>query len=292
MSIKEPFGESHLPPAPLMDHYLTTYLTSEPTGEGTSHFLMAARRVLVAVKRAIDYKVQIRVNKDNTGVEEAKMSMNPFDEIGVEEGVKMKENGQADEIVVVSIGSKKTAETIRTALAMGADRGIHVETEDDLLPLDVAKILQKVVEQEKPQLCILGKQAIDNDCNQTGQMLAGLLNWPQATFAFKVTLEGEKSAQVVREIDGGLETIEVNLPAILTCDLRLNKPRYAALPQIMKAKKKPLDVTDPTKLGVTLSQSLKTIAVHAPPKREGGGKVADVQELIAKLGAAGLLPKN
>lgn len=219
---------------------------------------MTSRRVLVAVKRAIDYKVQIRINKDNTGVEDAKMSMNPFDEISVEQGVKMKENKLADEVVVVSIGPKKTAETIRTALAMGADRGIHVETDEDLLPLDVAKILQKVVEKETPQICFLGKQAIDNDCNQTGQMLAGLLDWPQGTFAFNVDIQNEKTATVVREIDGGLETVEVQLPAVITCDLRLNKPRYAALPQIMKAKKKPLDVTDPAQLGVTLTQRLKT----------------------------------
>mmetsp|Transcript_13877 Transcript_13877/g.17454 ORF Transcript_13877/g.17454 Transcript_13877/m.17454 type:complete len:253 (-) Transcript_13877:106-864(-) len=252
---------------------------------------MSARRVLVAVKRAIDYKVQIRVNKDNTGVEEAKMSMNPFDEIAVEEGVKMKENKLADEVVVVSIGPKKTSETIRTALAMGADRGIHVETDQELFPLDVAKILQKVVEQESPQVCLLGKQAIDNDCNQTGQMLAGLLDWPQGTFASKVSLnEGEKTAEVTREVDGGLETIQVTLPAIVTCDLRLNKPRYAALPQIMKARKKALDQTTPEKLGVSLSPRLKVVAVHPPPKRQGGGKVEDVDDLIAKLDAAGVLP--
>mmetsp|Transcript_134368 Transcript_134368/g.199977 ORF Transcript_134368/g.199977 Transcript_134368/m.199977 type:complete len:253 (-) Transcript_134368:32-790(-) len=252
---------------------------------------MTARRVLVAVKRAIDYKVQIRVNKDNTGVEDAKMSMNPFDEIAVEEGVKMKENKTVDEVVVVSIGPKKTSETIRTALAMGADRGIHVETDQDLFPLDVAKILQKVVEQETPQFCLLGKQAIDNDCNQTGQILAGLMNYPQGTFASKITInEGEKTCEVTREVDGGLETIGLSLPAILTCDLRLNKPRYAALPQIMKARKKTLDLTTPEKLGVTPSPRLKVLSVNPPPKREGGGKVADVDELLAKLDAAGSLP--
>lgn len=251
---------------------------------------MSGRRVLVAVKRAIDYKVQIRVNKENTGVEGAKMSMNPFDEIAVEEAVKMKESKGTDEVIVVSIGPQKNSETIRVALAMGADRGIHVETDKELFPLDIAKILQKVVEKESPNICFLGKQAIDNDCNQTAQILAGLMKWPQGTFASKVVMgDGEKTVEVTREVDGGLETVGLGLPAVISCDLRLNKPRYAPLPQIMKARKKTLDTTTPEDLGITISDRLKVVAVHPPPKREGGGKVADVDELIRRLEETGAL---
>lgn len=252
------------------------------------------RRALVAVKRVIDYKVQIRVNKDNTGVEPAKMSMNPFDELAVEESIKLKESNLIDEIVVVSIGSSKNSETIRTALAMGADRGILVEVPEDVevLPLDVAKILKSVVNKESPKVCLLGKQAIDDDSNQTGQLLAGLLNWSQGTFASQVQFVDDSNIRVTREVDGGLETVSLTLPSIITCDLRLNKPRYAALPQIMKAKKKELQTLSPDALGVQLSPRLKTISVTAPSARVGGGKVADVDELISKLDAAGFLKKQ
>jgi electron transfer flavoprotein beta subunit len=241
-------------------------------------------KVIVAVKRVIDFNVKVRVKPDRTGVETAnvKMSMNPFDEIGVEEAVRLKEAGKATEIVAVSMGLQACQETIRTALAMGADRGIHVLSEAELQPLAVAKLLKAIVAKEQPQLVILGKQAIDDDSNQTGQMLAALLGWPQATFASKLKIEGDK-AQVTREIDGGLETVEVKLPAVLTTDLRLNEPRYASLPNIMKAKKKPIEQTTPEALGVDVAPRLVTLKVEEPPKRQGGKKVGSVQELVDKL---------
>ena len=241
-------------------------------------------KVLVAVKRVVDYNVKIRVKADQTGVETAnvKMSMNPFDEIAVEEAVRIKEAGKADEVVVVSIGPKQAQETIRSALALGADRGILIETEDEVQPLAVAKLLKQVAEKESPDLLLLGKQAIDDDSNQTGQMLAALLGWPQGTFASKVELS-EGSVDVTREIDGGLETIKLNVPAVITTDLRLNEPRYAKLPNIMKAKKKPIDVTSPDELGVDVTPRLKTLKVVDPPKREAGVKVESVAELLDKL---------
>jgi electron transfer flavoprotein beta subunit len=241
-------------------------------------------KVLVAVKRVVDYNVKIRVKADKSGVELAnvKMSMNPFDEIGVEEAVRLKEKGAATEIVAVSLGVAQCQETLRTALAMGADRGVLVQTEAPLEPLAVAKLLKAVVEKEQPKLVILGKQAIDDDCNQTGQMLAALLGWPQATFASKLALEGD-AASVTREVDGGLETIAVKLPAIVTTDLRLNEPRYASLPNIMKAKKKPIDTLAPEALGVDVSPRLETLKVEEPPKRTAGIKVPDVATLVAKL---------
>ena len=241
-------------------------------------------KLLVAVKRVIDYNVKVRVKADQTGVDLAnvKMSMNPFDEIAVEEAVRLKEAGIATEVVVVSLGVTQAQETLRTALAMGADRGILVQTDAELQPLAVAKLLKAVVEKEAPQLVILGKQAIDDDSNQTGQMLAALLDWPQATFASKVVVAGGE-AHVTREIDGGLETLAVTLPAIITTDLRLNEPRYASLPNIMKAKKKPLDVIDPASLGVDIAPRLTTLKVTEPPKRQGGVKVASVSDLVAKL---------
>ncbi|HEX5513760.1 MAG TPA: electron transfer flavoprotein subunit beta/FixA family protein [Gammaproteobacteria bacterium] len=241
-------------------------------------------KILVAVKRVVDYNVKVRVKADQTGVELAnvKMSMNPFDEIAVEEAVKLKEAGVASEVVAVSLGSSGSQETLRTALAMGADRAILVESDADLQPLAVAKLLAKVVEREQPKLVILGKQAIDSDASQTGQMLAALLDWPQATFAFKVNVSGDE-AEVTREIDGGLETVAMTLPAIVTVDLRLNQPRYATLPNIMKAKKKPLDKLTPDELGVDVAPRLTVLKVEEPAKRKGGVKVADVQELVAKL---------
>jgi electron transfer flavoprotein beta subunit len=241
-------------------------------------------KVLVAVKRVIDYNVKIRVKADKTGVETAnvKMSMNPFDEIGVEEAVRLKEAGTATEIVAVSMGPQACQETIRTALAMGADRGIHVLTEAELQPLAVAKLLKALCDKEQPRLAILGKQAIDDDSNQTGQMLAALLGWSQATFASKLKIEGEK-ALVTREIDGGLETVELKLPAVMTTDLRLNEPRYASLPNIMKAKKKPIDQVTPEALGVDVAPRLVILKTEEPPKRQGGKKVASVQELVDKL---------
>ncbi|EKE78295.1 MULTISPECIES: electron transfer flavoprotein subunit beta/FixA family protein [Oceanibaculum] len=241
-------------------------------------------KVLVAVKRVVDYNVKVRVKADGSGVETAnvKMSMNPFDEIAVEEAVRLKEAGKAEEIVAVSLGVQQAQETIRTALAMGADRGIHVQTDDELQPLAVAKMLKAVVEKEQPQLVILGKQAIDDDCNQTGQMLAALLGWPQGTFASKVAPEGDK-VQVTREIDGGLETVSLKLPAIVTTDLRLNEPRYASLPNIMKAKKKPIDQMTPADLGVDTAPRLTTLKVSEPPKRSAGVKVGSVAELVDKL---------
>jgi len=241
-------------------------------------------KVLVPIKRVVDYNVKVRVKADNSGVETAnvKMSMNPFDEIAVEEGVRMKEKGLATEVVAVSCGLGACQETLRTALAIGADRAVLVETDADLQPLAVAKLLKALVDKEGPGLVVLGKQAIDDDSNQTGQMLAALLGWPQATFASKVELAGE-GVTVTREIDGGLETLALKLPAVITTDLRLNEPRYATLPNIMKAKKKPLDTTSPAALGVDVTPRLKTLRVEEPPKRQGGGKVADVAELVAKL---------
>ncbi|MDP8918305.1 MAG: electron transfer flavoprotein subunit beta/FixA family protein [Pseudomonadota bacterium] len=241
-------------------------------------------KLLVCVKRVVDYNVKIRVKPDGSGVELAniKMSMNPFDEIAVEEAVRLKEQGKATEIVAVSIGPQQSAETIRTALAMGADRGILVKTDAAVEPLAVAKILAKVVEQEKPDLIIMGKQAIDDDSNQTGQMLAALLGWPQGTFAFKVNV-GEGSIDVTREVDGGLQTVGLKLPAIVTTDLRLNEPRYASLPNIMKAKKKPLDETSPETLGVDVSPRLKVIKTAEPGGRKAGVKVGSVAELVSKL---------
>jgi len=241
-------------------------------------------KILVPVKRVVDYNVKVRVKADQTGVETAnvKMSMNPFDEIAVEEAVRLKEAGIATEIIAVSCGLLACQETLRTALAIGADRAILVETDADLQPLAVAKLLAAIAKKEAPGLVILGKQAIDDDANQTGQMLAALLNWPQATFASKVTVADGK-AQVIREVDGGLETIKINLPAIITTDLRLNEPRYVTLPNIMKAKKKQLDNFKPADLGVDVTPRLKTLKVTEPPKRSAGIKVPDVATLVAKL---------
>jgi electron transfer flavoprotein beta subunit len=241
-------------------------------------------KVLVAVKRVVDYNVKIRVKADQTGVELAnvKMAMNPFDEIAVEEAVRMKEAGRATEIVAVSLGTSASQETIRYAIALGADRGILVQTDQELEPLAVAKLLKAVAERENPDLVILGKQAIDDDCNQTGQMLAALLDWPQGTFASKVEL-GEGEMQVTREIDGGLETVKLQLPAVVTTDLRLNEPRYAKLPNIMKAKKKPLDVIDAGETGVDLTPRLVTLKVNEPSQREAGIRVGSVSELVEKL---------
>ncbi len=241
-------------------------------------------KILVPVKRVVDYNVKVRVKADQSGVELAnvKMSMNPFDEIAVEEAVKLKEAGVATEIIAVSIGVTQCQETLRTALAMGADRAILVETALEVQPLGVAKVLKAIAEKETPQLILLGKQAIDDDSNQTGQMLAALLGWAQATFASKVVVSGTE-ASVTREIDGGLETLSIKLPAIITTDLRLNTPRYATLPNIMKAKKKPLDVFTPDALGVDVSPRLTTLKVVEPPKRKGGVMVADVAALVDKL---------
>ncbi len=241
-------------------------------------------KILVPVKRVVDYNVKVRVKADASGVELAnvKMSMNPFDEIAVEEALKLKEAGKAAEVVVVSAGVSGCQETLRTALAMGADRAILVETDAELQPLAVAKLLKAVVDKEGPQLVIAGKQAIDDDANQVGQMLAALLDWGQVTFASKVVLEGGKLT-VTREIDGGLETVEAGLPAVLTADLRLNTPRYATLPNIMKAKKKPLETVKPGDLGVEVAPRLKTLKVAEPPRRKGGVMVKDVAELVAKL---------
>ncbi len=241
-------------------------------------------KVLVAVKRVIDANVKVRVKGDNTGVETAnvKMSMNPFDEIAVEEAVRMLESGTASEVIAVSMGGAKCSETIRTALAMGADRGIHVVTEAALEPLAVAKMLKAIVERESPELVVLGKQAIDDDCSQTGQMLAALLGWSQGTFASSIAIENG-AATVTREVDGGLETLALQMPAVVTTDLRLNEPRYASLPNIMKAKKKTIDQLDPAALGVDVTPRLITLKVEEPPPRHGGGKVADVAELVDKL---------
>jgi electron transfer flavoprotein beta subunit len=241
-------------------------------------------KILVAVKRVVDFNVKVRVKADGSGVETAnvKMSMNPFDEIAVEEAVRLKEGGAATEIVAVSCGLPACQETLRTALAIGADRAILVESDADLQPLAVAKVLKALVEKEKPNIVILGKQAIDDDSNQTGQMLAALLGWPQATFASKIKTGTEK-LEVTREVDGGLETISVKLPAVVTTDLRLNEPRYVTLPNIMKAKKKTLEVLKPEALGVDVAPRLSTLKVVEPSKRKAGAKVADVKALVEKL---------
>ncbi|MEC8623138.1 MAG: electron transfer flavoprotein subunit beta/FixA family protein [Pseudomonadota bacterium] len=241
-------------------------------------------KILVAVKRVVDYNVKVRTKSDKTGVELAnvKMSMNPFDEIAVEEAIRLREAGTASEVVAISMGEAKCTETIRTAMAMGADRGIHVLTEAELQPLSVAKLFVALAKKESPDLIILGKQAIDDDCSQTGQMVAALLNWPQGTFASKVA-NAEKNVHVTREIDGGLETLELTLPAVITTDLRLNEPRYASLPNIMKAKKKQIEEFIPDDLGVDVTPRIKTLRVDDPPPREGGRKVCSVSELVDKL---------
>jgi electron transfer flavoprotein beta subunit len=241
-------------------------------------------KILVSVKRVVDFNVKIRVKTDQSGVETAgvKFAMNPFDEIAVEEAVRFKERAVASEVVAVSIGPAAAQETVRTALALGADRGIHVKSDDEIQPLAVAKILERIVIAEAPQIVLLGKQAIDDDSNQTGQMLAGLLGWPQGTFASRISvLDGE--LEVTREIDGGLETVALKLPAIVTADLRLNTPRYASLPNIMKAKKKPLSTASPAELGVDAAPRLRTLKVEEPPVRTGGVNVADVADLVSKL---------
>ena len=241
-------------------------------------------KILVPVKRVIDYNVKVKVKSDNTGVdlENVKMAMNPFDEIAVEEAVRLKEKKVCDEITAISIGSSKSEETLRTALAVGADKGILVETQEEVQPLEVAKILMEIINKNKPDLVLMGKQAIDDDSNQTGQMLSALLNWPQGTFASKLEVKG-KSLNVTREIDGGLETLNMDLPAIITTDLRLNEPRYASLPNIMKAKQKPIEKITPKDLNIEIKQRLKTLKVTEPPKKEAGIKVDSVQELISKL---------
>ena len=241
-------------------------------------------KILVAVKRVIDYNVQIRVKEDGTGVvtDNVKMSSNPPDDNAIEEAVKIKESGKASEIIAITVGEEKSQETVRKALAVGADRGILVKAEGIIEPLAVAKVLQKIVDKEKPDLVFMGKQAIDDDCNQTGQMLSALLNWPQATFASKIDVKDNK-LEVTREIDEGLETIEINVPAIVTCDLRLNEPRYASLPNIMKAKKKPIEEIAASDLGVDVSPRLEQLKVEEPPKRKAGIKVANVAELVQKL---------
>lgn len=251
-------------------------------------------KVIVPVKRVIDYNVKVRVKSDGSGVDLAnvKMSMNPFDEIAVEEAVRLKESGEATEVVAVSIGVKQCQEVLRTALAMGADRAILIEAADDvhtdIEPLAVATILARIIEEEKPSLVVCGKQAIDNDMNATGQMMAALLGWPQATFASKLELNGDK-AIVQREVDGGLQTIEVNLPAIVTSDLRLNEPRYASLPNIMKAKKKPLDTRTAADIGVDITPRLSVVKTAEPPVRSAGVKVASVDELVEKLKSGGMI---
>ena len=241
-------------------------------------------KILVAVKRVIDYNVQIRVKEDGSGVntDNVKMSTNPPDDNAIEEAVKLKESGKVKEIVAVTIGEEKAQETVRKALAVGADRGIHVKTDSYIEPLGIAKILKKVVEKEKPDIVFLGKQAIDDDCNQTGQMLAAILNWPQGTFASKVNLK-DKTIEIVREIDEGLETLEINLPAVVTCDLRLNEPRFASLPNIMKAKKKSIDLMVAKDLGIDIANRIQQLKVEEPPKRKGGIKVSSVAELVSKL---------
>ena len=241
-------------------------------------------KLLVTVKRVIDYNVQIRVKADGSGVEKdnVKMSMNPPDENAVEEALRIKEAGKADEIIILTIGNDKAQETIRTALAMGADRGIHIKTENDLEPLAISKIISKVAEEEKPSIILMGKQAIDDDCNQTGQMTSALLNWPQATFASKIEIEGQ-NAIVTREIDEGLERIKVSIPFVASCDLRLNEPRYASLPNIMKAKKKPIETKDATSLGIDINPRVEQLKVEEPPVRQKGIMVNDVSELVQKL---------
>ena len=241
-------------------------------------------KILVAVKRVIDYNVQIRVKEDGTGVQtdNVKMSTNPPDDNAVEEAVKLKESGKAKEGIAITIGEEKAQETVRKALAVGADRGIHVKADNYIEPLGVAKILKKIIEKEKPDMVFMGKQAIDDDCNQTGQMLSSLLNWSQGTFASKIELK-DKSIQITREVDEGLETIEINLPAVVTCDLRLNEPRYASLPNIMKAKKKPIEQLNASDFGVDVAPKIQQIKVEEPPKRQAGIKVSSVAELVQKL---------
>jgi electron transfer flavoprotein beta subunit len=241
-------------------------------------------KILVAVKRVIDYNVQIRVKEDGTGVhtDNVKMSTNPPDDNAIEEAVKLKESGKAKEVVAITIGEEKAQETVRKALAVGADRGIHVKAESYIEPLGIAKILKKIIEKEKPDLVFLGKQAIDDDCNQTGQMLSAMLGWSQGTFASKIELN-EKIMQVTREVDEGLETLAINLPAVVTCDLRLNEPRYASLPNIMKAKKKPIEQLVAKDLGIDISNRIQQLKVEEPPKKKGGIKVASVAELVSKL---------
>ncbi|MDC0074516.1 electron transfer flavoprotein subunit beta/FixA family protein [Alphaproteobacteria bacterium] len=241
-------------------------------------------KVMVAVKRVVDYNVKVRVKSDKSGVEltNVKMSMNPFDEIAVEEAVRLKESGKVSEILAVSIGPKQSQETIRTALAMGADKGLLIETDQEVQPLSVAKILQSIANEEKPDLIILGKQAIDDDSNQTGQMLSALLGYSQGTFASELEIN-DKKIKVTREIDGGLETLQLNLPAIITTDLRLNEPRYASLPNIMKAKKKPIEEKTPDDYGIDIKPRLTILKVEEPPKREGGIKVDSISELVDKL---------
>tara|TARA_Y100001970_G_scaffold292860_2_gene436219 strand:+ start:998 stop:1747 length:750 start_codon:yes stop_codon:yes gene_type:complete len=241
-------------------------------------------KVLVAVKRVIDYNVQVRVKADGTGVEKenVKMSMNPPDENAVEEALRIKESGKASEVVILSIGNEKSQETIRTALAMGADRGILVKTDNEIEPLAVSKIISKIAEIEQPQIILLGKQAIDDDCNQTAQMVSAILDWPQATFASKIDINDD-NATVIREIDEGLETIKVKIPFVVSCDLRLNEPRYASLPNIMKAKKKPIDIKDSSDLNVDIEPRIDQIKVEEPPARQKGIMVSDVAELVNKL---------
>jgi electron transfer flavoprotein beta subunit len=249
-----------------------------------------AMKILVPVKRVIDYNVKPRVKSDGSGVDLAnvKMSMNPFDEISIEEAIRLKEAGKAEEVIAISVGPQKAQETLRTALAMGADRAILVMTDEEVEPLAVAKILAKIAEEEQPKLIICGKQAIDDDSNQTGQMLAALLGWGQGTFANEVDIDGD-SITVKREVDGGLQTVKLNLPAVVTTDLRLNEPRYASLPNIMKAKKKPMDEKTPADYGVDITPRLTTITVTEPPVRQAGEKVEDVDALVAKLKAVGAI---
>ena len=241
-------------------------------------------KILVPIKRVVDYNVKIKVKSDNSGVdlENVKMSMNPFDEIAVEEAVRLKEKKICNEITAISIGSANSEETLRTALAVGADKGILVETEENVQPLEVAKILKEIINKNSPDLVLMGKQAIDDDSNQTGQMLSALLGWPQGTFASKLEINGKK-INVTREIDGGLETLNMELPAIVTTDLRLNEPRYASLPNIMKAKQKPIEKISPGDLNIEIKQRLKTLKVTEPPKKESGIKIDSVQELVSKL---------
>tara|TARA_B100001123_G_scaffold6922_1_gene8681 strand:+ start:328 stop:1077 length:750 start_codon:yes stop_codon:yes gene_type:complete len=241
-------------------------------------------KILVAVKRVIDYNVQIRVKEDGSGVhtDNVKMSTNPPDDNAIEEAVKLKESGKVKEVVAVTVGDEKAQETVRKALAVGADRGIHLKTENYIEPLGISKLLKKIVEKEKPDIIFMGKQAIDDDCNQTGQMLSSMLGWSQGTFASKIELK-DKTIQVTREVDEGLETIEINLPTIVTCDLRLNEPRYASLPNIMKAKKKPIEQIIAKNLDVDITNRIQQLKVEEPPKRKGGVKVANVAELVSKL---------
>ncbi|MBL4640063.1 MAG: electron transfer flavoprotein subunit beta/FixA family protein [Kordiimonadaceae bacterium] len=247
-------------------------------------------KIMVPVKRVVDYNVKVRVKSDNTGVEltNVKMSMNPFDEIAIEEAIRLKEAGKAEEIIIVSVGPTTAQETIRTGLAMGGDRGILVQHDENAEPLAIAKILKAIVAEENPGIVLLGKQAIDGDNNQTGQMLAQLLGWPQGTFASEVALEDD-SVNVTREIDGGLETVKLNLPAVVTTDLRLNEPRYASLPNIMKAKRKPIDMKTPADYGVDMANRISVLKVEEPPKRESGIMVESVEELVSKLKEKGVI---